>query len=248
MIEKGIILFILILFSGIFTLVALILAIVKLSGSRGGGIKWLIGFFIGLAALFTSIFIFTRAVVNKTQEFAQNLTKVATDQMGMLDSLNMGYQFNEDSVLNSAQVNKLMQMEPEADRANIPSRFYTYLGFRDYYRLPLKYPFSLHCMDSLGNAELFDERNVVQFDVNNNGEVSTNVQNIQLFAFNDAAIIGARNSMDNGKIKTSHFYYDLANRKLIEFTSKKDLMKIATTKGFKEDVRFYSCKEYFEGF
>jgi hypothetical protein len=103
-------------------------------------------------------------------------------------------------------------------------------------------------MDSLGNAELFDEKNVVQFDVNNNGEVSTNVQNIQLFAFNDAAIIGTCNSMDNGKIKTSYFYYDLANRKLIEFASMKDLMKTATTKGFKEDVRFYSCKEYFEGF
>lgn len=248
MIEKGIILFILILFSGIFTLVSLILAIVKLSGSRGGGVKWLIAFFIGLAALFTSIFIFTRAVVARTQEFATNLTQVATDQMGMLDSLNMGYQFNEDSVLNSEQVQKLIQMEPEESRSSIPDRFYTYLGFRDYYRLPIKYPFALHCMDSLGNAELFDEKDVVQFDVNNNGELSTNVQNIQLFAFNEDAIIGTRRFNMNDKMETSYFYYDLSNRSVKEFKTMKELMKVAAIKGFKNDVQFYTCKEYFDSF
>lgn len=248
MIAKGLFYFILILISGVFTIVSLILMIVKFSSKGANAKPWLIAFIIGLITLVTSVFLLTRGIINKANEFGENLSNLAEGQIEMLDSLNATYNLNEDSVLKSEQVEILMQMEADHYKNNVPSRFYTYLGFRDYYRLPLRYPFSLHCIDSLGNAELFNEANVKQFDVNDNGELACNVLNIEKFVFNKDVLMGTQRISENGKTRTQFFSFDFETQKMTSFKTEKELMDHAKTKGFKEGFSLTTCKDYYERF
>lgn len=245
---KGLFYIVMIVLSGIFTLTALVLSIIKYSNNSKGAGKWLIAFGIGLVALFFSVALFTRGVINKTKEFVENISEVSAKQFGVFDSLNNGYNMRSDSILQSEQIKALMAMEHEEDKGNLPSQFYTYLGFKDYYRLPLRYPYSLHCMDSLGNAELFDEANVQQFDVNDNGEVFCEVSGISAFQFNDGHLIGYSIKYDGKKTRKVFFDYNFYKKELKEFKSEKELLKYAKDNGFDQEIKFQTCKSYYELF
>lgn len=248
MIAKGLFYFILILLSGIFTIVSLILMIVKYSSKGSNAKPWLIAFILGLITLLVSVFLLTRGIINKANEFGENLSHLAEGQIEMLDSLNSTYSLNEDTVLKSEQVEILMQLEPAEYKGNVPSRFYTYLGFREYYRLPIRYPFALHCMDSLGNAELFNEFNVTQFDVNDNGELACNVMNIDKFVFNKEVLLGTQKILEDGKLRIQFFSFDFETQKLSIYKTEKELKQFAKVKGFDEGYTLTPCKEYYERF
>ena len=240
--------FISILFSGIFMMVSLIIALVKYSSNKSGSGKWLIGFFIALACLLLSIFLFTKEVVNKGKNFVENMMQTQFDQIKVLDSLNDMQQINEDSVLQSKQVSVLLELEPEEYKNKVVSQFYSYLGFRDYFRLPLRYPYSLHCMDSLGNAELFNEENVMQFDTNGNGETSCDLSNINTFTFNKNILIGTKTKKEREKQSLIYFGYDLNKKEIKEFKTEKELINYAKANGFNKEIEFFTCKKYYELF
>ncbi|MBK6522863.1 MAG: hypothetical protein IPG08_11295 [Sphingobacteriaceae bacterium] len=52
-------------------------------------------------------------------------------------------------------------------------------------------------MDSLGDATLYNEANVQQFDVNDNGELSCDVNGIMTFAFTKEHLIGMKVKIEN---------------------------------------------------
>lgn len=248
MIVKGFLFILLILLSAAFMMVSFIISLVKYSANKKGAGQWLIGFFIAIMVLLSSIFLLTRGVINKTNEFKENIAKMSIDQIGILDPQGGLYQLNEDSILQSAQVSKLIAMEPLEFVNHVPTQFYTYLGFRDYYRLPLRYPYSLHCIDSLGNAELYNEQNVTQFDVNDNGELFCDLSKINSFCFNRNFLIGTRIKSQGEKASTMYFIYDFASKEMREFKTEKGLRNYAKSKGFKEGFVMNSCKGYYRSF
>jgi hypothetical protein len=209
--------------------------------------KWLVGFGLSVAVLIFSIVMLVRGVVGKAKEFAGDLEEFGQEQVERMDSLNSLYTNSKDSLLESKTVTYLMSLEPDSIKGKVPVQFYAYLGFRDYYRLPLVWPYSLHCMDSLGDGSLYNEVNVQQFDVNENGELSCDVNGIMDFAFTKDHLIGMRVKIEN-KPKKVYFAYDFKNKTEKVFATKQELMKYAALKGFDSGSELKSCKEYYNEF
>lgn len=247
MVLKGILYVLLIIFSAVFLIVSLVMGAMKFTSNSKTALKWLGGFLASLVVLIFAIVMLVRGVVGKAKEFAGDIEELGKEQFEKMDSLNNLYTNSHDSVLKSQSVAYLITLEPDSMKGRVPEQFYSYLGFRDYYRLPLVWPYSLHCMDSLGDAVLYDEALVQQFDVNDNGERSCNVHGIMDFEFTKHCLIGKKVIIEN-KPKAVYFAFDFKTREEKEFKSYKELMNYANLKGFNANTELKSCKEYYNEF
>jgi hypothetical protein len=247
MILKGILYIVLILFSSVFLIVSLIMTALKFNTNGKQALRWLIGFGVSLLVLIFAIVMLVRGIAGKAKEFAGNIEEFGMEQVERMDSLNNLYTNSKDSLLESASVNYLMGLEPDTIKGRVPEQFYSYLGFRDYYRLPIVWPYSLHCLDSLGDATLYNEANVQQFDVNDNGELSCDINGIMNFAFTTEHLIGMKVKIEN-KPKKVYFAYDFKNKTEKIFKNEQELLNYARGKGFGESTELKSCKDYYNEF
>lgn len=248
MLAKGFILVIVIVLNAVFALISLIIGVVKYSSNTKGAGGWIVGCLLSIALLIGSVYYLARGVASKTKEFAENFEQMQIGDLNITDSLNTHYHYNEDSITQSKQIIFLKEIELPADKGKVLEQFYTYMGFRDYYRLPLRYPYSLHCVDSLGLCELYNEADVIRFDVSDNGEVFTNLYGIDEFAFNPNCLLGIWVENKNKMLVKHFFAYEFDDKKLIEFKTKKELLFFAKEKGFDENFKFYTSKSYYESF
>lgn len=242
---NGFLLVVLALLLGAFMLVALILALVKFSKpvKDRTAIIWLIAGLFSLIALVFTIYFGVRKAVGKIQQVTEEVLAVPLKNLQKMDSL--GDKYNTVSAINNAQILKLMEMEPLDVKGNVSSEFYTYLGFRDYYRMPLRYPYSLHCEEVLDAAELFDESNVVQFDVSNNGELLCGLSNITAFQFNENYLFGTCIELVNGKSNRIYFAYNFNERETNKFKKERELIAFLQSKGISVVPELISCEKYY---
>jgi hypothetical protein len=247
MILKGILYILLIIFSAVFLIVSLVMGAMKFTSNSKTAMKWLIGFLLSLAVMIFAIIMLVRGVVGKAKAFGEDMVTMAEQKAAEMDSLNNLYTNSHDSILKSQSVAYLISLEPDSMKGRVPSQFYSYLGFRDYYRLPLVWPFSLHCTDSLGDATLYDESYVQQFDVNDNGERSCDIHGIMDFEFTQDHLIGKKVRIEE-KPKANYFAYDLKKRTQKEFNSYRELMNFASANGFDPNTHLKSCRVYYNEF
>jgi hypothetical protein len=106
----------------------------------------------------------------------------------------------------------------------------------------------LHCNDSLEYAALFDEGNVMQFDVNDNGESFCGLDNIKAFYFNKDLLIGSRIKTNKERPTLVYFAYSFVSKEAHEFKTETELRKFAKSKGFNGNEELYSCKSYYGSF
>jgi hypothetical protein len=247
MILKGILYVLLIIFSGAFLIICMVMSAVKFTSNSKLALKWLGGLVVSLIVLVFAIFTLVKGVAGKAKEFGKDMVEMAEKKAAEMDSLNTAYTNSKDSILESRSVAYLISLEPDSIKGRVPQQFYSYLGFKDYYRLPLRWPYSLHCMDSLGDGTLYDESAVQQFDVNDNGERSCDLHGIMTFAFNKNHLIGKQVKFQN-KPKTVYFAFDLNTGKDKTFKNFEDLMNYAKKKGFDTSTELKSCKDYYNEF
>ncbi len=247
MVLKGILYILLIIFSAVFLVVSLVMGAMKFTSNSKTALKWLVGFLVSLGVMIFAIVMLVRGVLGKAKAFGEDMVAIAEHKAAEMDSLNNLYTNSHDSVLKSQSVAYLMTLEPDSMKGRVPEQFYSYLGFRDYYRLPLAWPYSLHCMDSLGDGMLYDEANVQQFDINDNGERSCDVHGIMDFEFTKDHLIGRKMIIEN-KAKSIYFAFDLKKKEEKEFKSYRELMNYASTKGFDLNTELKSCKTYYNEF
>jgi hypothetical protein len=233
-----------VILSGIMTIVSLVMGIISFAYSKKSKFIWLGGFFLSLIALVFCIISLVTKVTNKVGGFVK---KMEQNMMVYPDSTSKeGYNLSDS--LNSPQIKKLRIYESEELKGQVPDQFYTYLGFRDYYRLPLPYPFSIHCTETPGVGDLFDERNVKKFDANDNGEKECLLKNIAEFAF-DANYILAKCVHNQGKdAEFKFFIYDLKTEKAEEFSNAVQMNRRAAELKFSGDKKLISCEAYFQKF
>jgi hypothetical protein len=246
MVLKGFLFILLTIFSGVFLIFCLVMAAIKFNTSGKAALRWMGGFAASLIVLIFSIYTLVNGVVGKAKELAGNIEEFGKVQVHKMDSLNKAYTNSKDSILDSEQVAYLMKLEPDSMKGRVPEQFYAYLGFRDYYRLPLLWPYSLHCMDSLGDGSLYDESGVQQFDVNDNGERSIDLQGIMSFAFNREYLVGSRVKIANKPRK--HFFvfkWKTGDEQL--FKTESEMMDFIREKGFNV-TELKSCKDYYNDF
>jgi hypothetical protein len=248
---KGLLLIISIVVFGILTILTVIFSIISFANSKKSKFIWLGGFAFSMIALISSVFFLVSGIAQKANSFGNNLENALNaankNVLNQIDTSEFKTYAIADSV-NSEQIEYLISIESQTHKGEVPKQFYHYLGFKDYYRLPLKYPFSLHCIDSLDNASLFNEIKVARFDENDNGEKDCAVNNISEFVFDENMLIAKRKFQEDNKEKTTYIIYHFEQGRLeeIESINKFDL-RVKNLK-FQKILTFISCKEYFKSF
>jgi hypothetical protein len=237
----GFLLILLIFLFGIFTVVSLVFAIIYFAGSRNGKFIWLGLFLFSLAGLIVSIFYTVNRITNKAVNFAN---KVQESFIKGMDSTTVNA-YNFADSLNSAQLKYLRLIEPRENEGEVPEQFYNYLGFRDYYRLPLRYPFSIHCIDMLDKGSLYNEKSVRKFDENDNGEQPGGVDNIKEFIFDENILIARQSVETERKQVNNYIIYHFNTGKSEKLGTIDEVIARAQALGFTRGLKFVSCKDYY---
>jgi hypothetical protein len=242
---NGLLLILGIVLFALLCLVSVVLSIIYFAGSKRGKFTWLGIFFGSAAGLIICIFLTVNKVVDKAKNFAG---KIEQSIRKGLDSSTAYQNYNFADTLSSEQILNLKQMEPADMRGKVSSAFYRYLGFRDYYRLPLVYPYSIHCIETAAKGDLYNEKNVRKFDENDNGEEDCGLYNIVEFAFNSKMLL-ARTEVEEKNVKKEKFVlYDFETGKKMEFTSKDEILNVAKKLGYTGTPDFHTPEKYFELF
>lgn len=153
--------------------------------------------------------------------------------------------YNKLTTENNEIIIQLKSWEPDSLKEWIFPEFYSYLGFRDYYRLPLRFPFSIHCMEVPDAGTLYNEINVLRFDENNNGEIKIDIENITSFAQNKNFLVGSYIDTKNQKNTKLFFSYEYDKNKINRYATEKELRNFMKNNGFKDDEALVSCESYF---
>lgn len=209
--------------AGIGFLISFIFFVIRMSQGHQHRWNWLIAGIIALLVLLFSIFLFVSKVVNTVKDLGQHVEQKFTESMEDLQKLDSSYKYND---LNTNEtIKKLKEFESMNNETNVPKEFYVYYGFGDYYRMPLTYPFSMHCNDVLETATLYNEENVTEFNVNDNGEVETDISGITEFAFDNSALIAKIKA--SGDKKEMFNVYSFVGSKMAVFPTMKEAFKTA---------------------
>ena len=133
----------------------------------------------------------------------------------------------------------------EADTMEVSADFYTDFGFRDWWRLPLTYPYSIETIDVLDEGQLqcvypFSEGYLKK------GQLG----NITHIAFDKNFLLTKNlngNSGDNQR-DTVYYMFNFNNQELTNSKSLDDLYKRAYGLGFEGDSVLMSLREYYDIF
>jgi len=224
--------------SAILSVLGLIFTAISFAYSKSGRFIWLSVFIISLIGLFVSVYFTARAAGNAADRFTDRLQR---SLITGIDTTGYG-SYNIADSAHSQQIKYLKLIEPEEYEGNVPPQFYNYLGFIDYYRMPLVYPFSLHCNETPELASLFNEKDVTKFDENDNGEEDCRIDNITEFVFDNNLLIAKQSYNSNDR----YIIYEFKTGKKQEFKNLNETEIRAKQAGFKRPLKFMDCKTYYE--
>lgn len=221
--------------------IALIFGVVAFANNKQNKYVWLTTFLGSLIGMIICIFMFVSKAASTIQNISNN-TLVQFDHFN--DSLSNDDTHQANS--SSSQIKLLKGYLPKNVSGSEPEQFYNYLGFNDYHRYPLRYPFSIHCMNLKDNCELYNESNVTRFDENDNGEVFTGVSNIKRIAFDKSYLLMEQvtTSSRNDKAINHYVLYNLDTDKREETTSLSELLLLAKQKGYSGSDSLITMEEY----
>lgn len=227
---------------GILCIICLVFGIISFANSKKGKYFWLIGFLISILALLSCIWLLVNKISTRAKDFISGIEKGI--EMN-IDSATASQSYYMTDSLHSKQIQYLKLIEPEEFKGRIPNQFYSYLGFRDYYRMPLLYPFSIHCIDQTDRGSLFYELNVERFDASDNGEKSLNIDGITHFSF-DSNILLYKQLYDSESKTEKYLIYFFDSGNTEEFPNQVKMNIRARELNFKGNTKLTSCKDYFE--
>ncbi len=228
----------------IMAVIALIFGIIAFANNKQGKFIWLTTFLGSLVGLVICITMFVSKATSAVQNFTENAIgqfENFGDSLSKLESIDT-HQANE----TSSQITLLKNYLPENAVGNEPEQFYTYLGFRDYYRYPLRFPYSIHCINIQENGELYNEANVVRFDENDNGEIYAGISNIHKIAFDKTYLLIEQSIPSTRTDKIIHHYvlYNLDTEKKEEVPSLIKLIQLAKEKGYQGPDTLMTMEQY----
>lgn len=211
-----------IILSGIAFLTCFIFMVIRLTQDHKNKWNWLIVTAIALLTLLVSIYIFSVKVVTTVKNIGASVEEQFDESIKEIQKKDSSYHYTK--LESNKMVKQLLDFDNMKGVNNAPKEFYVYYGYMDYYRMPLAFPYSIHCSDVLETGALFNEQNVVDFNVNDNGEVSCDLENIKSIAFDSNVLITQQNEK---KPKQVFYIYEFATGKKTESYSKAEAFKIA---------------------
>ncbi|MGZ3920726.1 MAG: hypothetical protein ACXVC7_10550 [Bacteroidia bacterium] len=201
---------------------------------------WLGLFATSFIGLIVCIYLLVTKIAEKARDFGSSFANSVT-----YDNTS-GVTYNLADSVNSKQIQYLKTIEPEEFKESVPDQFYNYLGFGHYYRLPLKFPFSLHCEDRLDKASLFNESKVTVFNQNDNGEEDCKVNGITDLVFDENILVAKVNKRDFETNEDSFIIYHFADGKTEKYNSLEEASVHARQLQFSRPLKLISCQDYYE--
>ncbi len=221
---------------------SIVFTIIGFANNKPHKYSWLTAFFVCLIGMIMCIYLFINKAVNKIQSLTDEFgNQIEQSMQGFSDSLSHS---NDALLQTNSHLQKLKSYD--ADSIIVPNQFYTYLGFESYYRFPLRYPYSIHCSPFRDNGELYNEKNVNQFDINDNGESTTNILNISKLALDKNYLLLEQSitSTRSNKVEKKYLLFSFDSEQKEEVSSEKELLKLAKSKGFKGSNTLMTIEEY----
>ncbi|HWY09902.1 MAG TPA: hypothetical protein VN026_01190 [Bacteroidia bacterium] len=212
-----------VILSGIAFLISFIFFVIRVSQGHQHRWNWLAAAIITLLIMLFSVFLFVNKVMHTVKNLGNHVEKKFEESMEDLQKADTSYKYTK---LNTNEtVKKLKEFEIMNKEATTPKEFYVYYGFNDYYRMPLTYPFSLHSTDVLETAALYNERNVTEFNINDNEEEDCGISGISDFAFDHSVIIAKIKEVQSKK--EAYQVYSFTEKKLAVRNSFKEAFQTA---------------------
>lgn len=131
-----------------------------------------------------------------------------------------------------------------SDDDEVSGDYFTYFGFRDWYRWPLVYPYSLNAVDAREDGFLCDESNAKDVTTTNKGVKQLDLHSIQRFSFNKDIFVAE--TFANGKKRYRLFQF--SDQQIVGFPSKDALMTEASKHGKLIFEEMITLEEYSEIF
>ncbi len=143
-----------------------------------------------------------------------------------------------------AKINARKALVDPALLASVPEDFFTYDGFRDWWRLPLVFPYDLVMIDTLDSANLTRFKGGDVQDPNHSSEQLQGPQDITRFSFDRHFLIGRRGPVWWDKNRPlDWFIFEFRTEKLTIYSSESDMLQAAVAGGFTGDPGLKSVRE-----
>jgi hypothetical protein len=236
----GIILFL------IMTILSLVFMIIGMVKNKRYKHFWLGSFIV---SLILAIFCIT-TFIRKTNETVDNLANKLPESIAR--SLDQGMREHPAYEIDSSgskNMEHLLAITPDSLKQRVPREFYHYLGYLDYYRFPLRYPYAIHCVDQPERGMLYNEKDVVHFDQNDNGEISMNISEIDAIAFDDRFLLIQFTENQTGETpEDSYLLFEFDKERKTKVKSLKKLFDLAKSKGYTGPRTLTPVEEHYRAF
>jgi hypothetical protein len=155
-----------------------------------------------------------------------------------------------DAKRHADHIAKLRSYVPENVLKTVGPEFYTYAGFRDWWRFPLVYPYSICCIDTLdaGHLAWYDGKSKIS-----SGGAEGYVQclnRLTEFSFDAHYLIGHMEEDESRSVVKNHdlnwVLFDFATGKFDLFRSKQELAAAAKARGYTGEMELASVKVRYE--
>jgi len=179
-------------------------------------------------------------IVNKTIDKSNELKESVVE--GLAEVMTDDREYLVDSSRHNSQIELLKSYEPGTLSNKIPTSFYSYFGFRDWYRYPLIYPYSINCIDVADFGQIYDERNAVDITYDDKGVNQLQVYGITKFAFDKNYLIAKLSSQFDTE-ERGYVIFKFSSQEYEQFNNYSELMKKANEYGY-EGSDLITIKEY----
>ena len=229
---NGLILFILSLLFGFLVFTALIWSFAKWSNKKSRNT----GCLIAIIFFFISVACGGFLIYKGVGTFVENIPKIEAKRLEIVAET-MTCRHHSSALLDS-----IKSIQPKDKK--IPETFYTYAGLRDYYRMPLVYPYSIHAIDDLEQGFIDNEEGIknIAKDANKSKHV---MHSITAFSF-DKGILIAKTEFFDKEIKYKVLQFN--NGEISTFDHEKEMKNKAYSLGFDTLKPMMSVKEYYNKF
>lgn len=247
MVLKGVLLIILAVITGILALVSFIMFLVYW-GTPGKRNTWAIIFGISFLVSVSSVAYTVISAVRKARQMSSMLVEKAMEDLenGRGDVWTDDRSYLMEPGNANAQLDLIRSYQP--DSVEVPDEYYTYFGYRDWNRMPLRYPYSLQCIDGLEYAQLCDDSGVLDYPTNA-GARQLQLYDITHFSFDKDLLLlrisenpNAQATTEKEKIKYVLFYF--ADEKEETFPSEAEMLAKAQSLGFAGAETLMTPAEY----
>ena len=135
---------------------------------------------------------------------------------------------------NNPQVLLLKSYVSDKTLENMNPDFYTYLGFRDWWRYPLVYPYSINAIDTLDYGFLEDESAVMSYRSSANDGIQL-IHGIERFTFDQNYMLIERSS--------DFVLFDFGRGEWEEFETREALIEEAEKLNFEGEYEFMTLRD-----